>query len=82
MTSDSPPKGLPRLKERLEAICKDMVDRGVPLSEAASQFEKCFIAEVLGRNGGNLVRASVSLGLNRNTLAKRVARYKIKHGKT
>jgi DNA-binding NtrC family response regulator len=82
LTSDSPPKSLPRLKERLEAICKEMVDRGVPLSEAAGQFEKCFIAEVLSRNGGNLLRASAGLGLNRNTLAKRVALYNIKHRKT
>jgi len=78
MTSDSAPKGLPRLKERLEAICKEMVDRGILFSEAVSQFEKCFIAEVLSRNGGNRLRASADLGLHRNTLAKRIAHYKIR----
>ncbi len=76
--SDSAPKSLPRFKERLEAICKEMVDRGILFSEALSQFEKCFIAEVLSRNDGNLVRASTDLGLHRNTLAKRIARYRIK----
>jgi DNA-binding NtrC family response regulator len=73
--STKPP---PRLKDRLEAICVEMIDRGILFSEAAAQFEKCFIAELVDRNDGNLVRSAKRLGMHRNTLAKKIAVYKIK----
>jgi len=76
--SDSPATKPPRLKERLEAMCVEMIDKGIHFSEAMAQFEKCFITEVLRRDEGNLVRASERLGLHRNTLAKRIYQYKIK----
>ncbi|PYU95447.1 MAG: histidine kinase [Acidobacteria bacterium] len=76
--SDSPATKPPRLKERLEAMCVEMIDKGILFSEAMGQFEKCFITEVLRRDEGNLVRASERLGLHRNTLAKRIYQYKIK----
>ena len=67
-----------RLKDRLEAICVEMIDRGILFSEAASQFEKCFIAELIERHDGNLGRSAECLGMHRNTLAKKIALYKIK----
>jgi len=67
-----------RLKDRLDALCVEMIDRGILFSEALGQFEKSFISEVLRRCGGNLLRASEKLDLHRNTLAKRVAEYKLK----
>jgi transcriptional regulator with PAS, ATPase and Fis domain len=63
-----------RLKERLEILCTEMIDKGILFSEAMEQFEKCFIEEVVRRNGGNLVRAAASLGIHRNTLSKKVKR--------
>ena len=71
-------KTQPRLKDRLESICIEMIDRGILFSEGVFQFEKCFIAEVLNRNDGNLMRAAESLGIHRNTLAKKLALYKVK----
>ena len=56
--SDSPATKPPRLKERLEAMCVEMIDKGILFSEAMGQFEKCFITEVLRRDEGNLVRAN------------------------
>ncbi|MEJ2245845.1 MAG: helix-turn-helix domain-containing protein [Acidobacteriota bacterium] len=35
-------------------------------------FERCFITEVLHRNGGNLTRTAGSLGIHRNTLSKKI----------
>jgi DNA-binding NtrC family response regulator len=75
--SDSAAKQ-PRLKERLETICVEMIDRGILFSEALGQFEKCFIAEVVRRHDGNLVRAAAKLGIHRNTLAKRMNHYQTK----
>ena len=67
-----------RLKDRLEAICAEMIDRGILFTEARDQFEKSFISEVLRRSGGNQLRAAETLEIHRNTLAKRVALYRLK----
>jgi DNA-binding NtrC family response regulator len=61
-----------RLKERLEILCKEMIDKGILYSEAMEQFERCFIAEVLRKNDGNLLRTASRLGIHRNTLSKKV----------
>jgi len=66
-----------RLKERLEILCREMIDKGILYSEAAERFEKCFIAEVMGRNNGNMTRAASVLGIHRNTLSKKIAQHKI-----
>ena len=65
-------KQQPRLKERIETLCVEMIDKGILYSEALERFEKCFIAEVMRRNNGNLMRAAAHLGIHRNTLSKRV----------
>lgn len=67
-----------RLKDRLEAICMEMLDRGIRFGEAVEQFEKTIILEIVRRNDGNVVRASAVLGIHRNTLSKKLARYKLK----
>ncbi len=76
--SDSSPKEQIRLKDRLEALCVEMLDRGIEFGEALDQFEKTFIVEMVKRNGGNMIRASAALGIHRNTLSKRLAEYKLK----
>ena len=70
--SDSEVKPQLRLKERLEILCKEMVEKGILYSEAMAQFERCFIAEVLRKNDGNLLRTASRLGIHRNTLSKKV----------
>lgn len=67
-----------RLKDRLEALCIEMLDRGIQFGEALEQFEKTFIIEMVKRNGGNMIRASAALGIHRNTLSKRLIHYKAK----
>ena len=62
----------PRLKERIETLCRDMIEKGILFSEAMEHFERCFITEVVQRNGGNLTRAASALGIHRNTLSKKV----------
>jgi Fis family transcriptional regulator, factor for inversion stimulation protein len=62
-----------KLKERLELICREMIDRGILFPEAMGQFEKIFIAEIVHRNKGNILRSAEQLGMHRNTLAKRLS---------
>jgi DNA-binding protein Fis len=73
---DTASKQQPRLKERLESLCVEMIDKGILYLEAREQFERCFICEVFQRCDGNLVRAAALLGIHRNTLAKRINHYK------
>lgn len=75
--SDSPHPHNPKLKERLEHLCTEMVEKGILFSEAMEQFEHCFITEVMRRNNGNLLRTAACLGIHRNTLSKKVSRRKI-----
>ena len=65
-----------RLKERVDALCVEMIDRGLLFSEALGQFEKSFITEVLRRCDGNILRASEKLEIHRNTLSKRLSLYR------
>ena len=69
----------PRLKDRLESLCVEMIDRGILFSEAVEQFENCFIKEVVSRSDGHMTRAAERLGIHRNTLSKRVTQYKAKN---
>jgi DNA-binding NtrC family response regulator len=77
--TDAAARPQPRLKDRLEALCLEMIDRGILFSEAAVCFEKCFIMEMLKRNEHNLSRTADKLGIHRNTLAKKVTQYQIKN---
>jgi hypothetical protein len=49
--SDQDHKRPLRLKERLESLCTDMIDKGILYSEA-TDFERCFLAQVMRRNDG------------------------------
>ncbi len=75
--SESEAKPPLRFKERLENICREMVEKGILFSEATEHFERCFISEVLRRNNGNLIHTAAVLGIHRNTLSKKVSRRKI-----
>jgi DNA-binding NtrC family response regulator len=73
------PKMPPKFKERLEAICTEMIDKGILFTEAVEQFENCFISEILSRNEGHLMRAAGHLGIHRNTLSKKLERNKARN---
>jgi DNA-binding NtrC family response regulator len=79
--SDQERKPPLRLKERLELLCTEMIDKGILYSEATEQFEKCFIAEVMRRNDGNLIRTAANLRIHRNTLSKKVKSLNNNHHK-
>jgi len=65
------------LKQELESLVSQMVDKGILFSDARREFEKRFIARVLQRHSGNLSRAAKDLRIHRNTLGKKIEEYKL-----
>ena len=65
------------MKDQLEALVGQMVDRGILLEEAVTEFEKKFIKRVLERSSGNQSRAARLLGIHRNTLSRKVGAYRL-----
>jgi Fis family transcriptional regulator, factor for inversion stimulation protein len=63
------------VKEQLESLVGMMVDRGILLEEALTEFEKKFIKRVLEHAKGNQCRAAKVLGIHRNTLSRKISRY-------
>jgi len=65
------------VKQQLEALVTEMVDKGILFADAKREFEKRFIARVLQRHRGNLSRAAQDLKIHRNTLGKKIEEYKL-----
>ena len=65
------------MKEQLESLVGMMVDRGILLEEALTEFEKKFIKRVLEHARGNQCRAAKVLGIHRNTLSRKISQYKL-----
>jgi len=69
---------VPQLKEQLERIVDEMVNRGVRYEDAQREFEKKFIARVLVKADGNLCEAADLLGMHRNTLSRKLSEYHLR----
>jgi DNA-binding NtrC family response regulator len=65
------------VKQQLESLVSEMIDKGILFSEARREFEKRFIARVLQRHKGNLSRAARDLRIHRNTLGKKIEEYEL-----
>ncbi len=65
------------MKQQLEALVTEMVERGILFADAKREFEKRFIARVLQRHKGNLSRAAQDLKIHRNTLGKKIEEFKL-----
>jgi DNA-binding NtrC family response regulator len=65
------------VKQQLESLISEMVDKGILFTDARREFEKRFIARVLQRHHGNLSRAARDLRIHRNTLGKKIGEYKL-----
>ena len=67
------------MKDQLEGLVAQMVERGILFDEAVGEFEKRFIKQVLERANGNQSRAAQDLGIHRNTLSRKIGEYKLDH---
>ena len=66
------------MRDRLEQLIGEMVEKGIRYQDAQREFEKHFIARVVSKCDGNLGRAAITLGVHRNTLTRKIHDLKIK----
>ena len=67
------------MRDQLDGLVTQMVERGILFDEAVGEFEKRFIKRVLERNNGNQSRTAEALGIHRNTLSRKLTEYKLDH---
>jgi transcriptional regulator with PAS, ATPase and Fis domain len=68
------------MKQEMDQLIERMIEGGIFFEEAMQEFEKQFILKMLGRHNHNLSKASLALGIHRNTLSKRVEQYQNGNG--
>ena len=66
------------MRDRLEQLVGEMVDKGIRFEDAQREFEKHFITLVVSKCDGNLGRAATTLGVHRNTLTRKIQDLKIR----
>jgi DNA-binding NtrC family response regulator len=66
------------ISDKLQRLIEEMVDKHVQFEDAVCEFEKRFIARVLGQCDGSLTRTAGALGIHRNTLTRKMGEYKIR----
>ena len=65
------------MKQQLDSLISEMVEKGILFTEARREFEKRFIARVLQRHRGNVTKAAKDLKIHRNTLGKKIEEYNL-----
>jgi len=60
------------VRDQLEALVNQMIEKGVLYDDAVWEFQRKFIKGVLDRNRGNQSRTAKALGIHRNTLGRKV----------
>jgi DNA-binding NtrC family response regulator len=66
------------MREQLDRVVAEMVDKGVHYDDAQREFERRFISRVVAACDGNVSRAAEVMGMHRNTLTRKVAALKIR----
>ena len=65
------------MKEKLESLVTEMIERRIYLGEAVNEFEKRFIQTALTKTRGNQTKAAAVLGVHRNTLNRKISQHKL-----
>jgi DNA-binding NtrC family response regulator len=66
------------VREQLDSLVQEMLNRGVHYDDARREFERVFITRALQRSKGSVGDAASLLGLHRNTVARKMTEYRIK----
>ena len=66
------------MRDLLEQLVGEMVDKGIRYEDAQREFERRFITKVVDASAGNLCRAADTLGVHRNTLSRKMKTLKVK----
>ena len=65
------------MKEKLESLVAEMIERRIYLDEALGEFERRFIQTALTKTKGNQTKAATVLGVHRNTLNRKITQHKL-----
>jgi DNA-binding NtrC family response regulator len=65
------------VREQLEALVNELVEKGVYYDDARREFERRFIQKALRKSGGSVSGAAALMGVHRNTLTRKMAEYKL-----
>ena len=66
------------MRELLDWLVAEMVDRGIHYQDAQREFDKRFVNRVVQTSDGNLYKAAATLDVHRNTLSRKIKELKIK----
>jgi DNA-binding NtrC family response regulator len=66
------------VRDQLDKLVQEMLDKGILYDDARREFEKMFISRALQRSKGSLGDAAELLGIHRNTVARKIAEYRLK----
>jgi Fis family transcriptional regulator, factor for inversion stimulation protein len=69
--------GASLVKQQLETLISEMIEKGILFSDARREFEKRFIQRMLQQHRGNLSKAAKDLKIHRNTLGRKIEEYKL-----
>jgi DNA-binding NtrC family response regulator len=67
------------VRERLQQLVAEMIDKGIRYDDARREFDKQFITRVVSSCDGNLGQAAKTLGVHRNTLTRKMQELRIKN---
>ena len=77
--TDGPTIGVDDLPLELSlGVASTLAEEALPLNEASDRFEQQIVLRVLDRSRGNVSEAARLLGLHRNSLKAKLARWKIR----
>ena len=65
------------IKQVLEEVIEEMLDKGIYWPEFSAQLEKLYIMKALSKTNGSVYKAAELMGIHRNTLSKRIQEYGI-----
>jgi DNA-binding NtrC family response regulator len=66
------------VRDQLDRLIQEMLDKGILYDDARREFEKMFITRALQRSKGSVGDAAGLLGLHRNTVARKMTEYRIR----
>ena len=66
------------MRDQLDRVIQEMLDKGILYDDARREFEKMFITRALQRSKGSVGDAAGLLGLHRNTVARKMTEYRIR----
>ena len=62
------------MREQLEALVNELVERASYYDDARREFERRFIEQALRKADGSVSGAAAVMGMHRNTLTRKIAR--------